>query len=290
MSVSTIGFASIEIASRWLAEGDAGRQPRDGAPRLFCFPHAGAGPGAFRGWSEAAGVSFAVSRVQLPGREGRLREASYESVPALVGALVDALQPILAGPFAFFGHSVGATVAFEVARELRRRGAPLPAALFVAGRQAPQLPWSHPAVRHLADLPLLHAVQRRYGTVPPTLLEDAEVRELLTPALRADLALVETYRYDPEPPFAFPILAFGGLADAMVTRADVEAWREQTTGSFRARMLAGGHLFVADQREALLAEMREAVRAGPGAPIESDRVPGSAGAPVVAAPAIDRGV
>ncbi len=283
MSVSTIGFASP-----WLLQEAGGPQAPGAVPHVFCFPYAGAGPGAFRGWSEAAAGRFVVSRVQLPGRESRLREAPYESMPELVGALVDALRPVLAGRYAFFGHSVGASVAFEVARELRRRGASLPAALFVAGRQAPQLPWPHPAVRHLADLPLLHAVQRRYGTVPTALLEDAEVRELLTPALRSDLALVETYSYDPEPPFAFPMLAFGGSSDEMITRADIEAWREQTTGTFRARMLEGGHLFVADQRDVLLAEMSAVVGIGPDAPLEADRDSRSAGSPVLPDSVIDR--
>jgi surfactin synthase thioesterase subunit len=266
LPVSAMGFTSP-----WLVEGGGGVRALATLPRLFCFPHAGAGPGAFRGWSEAAAGSFAVSRVQLPGRESRLREPSCESMPELIRALADALRPVLTGRFAFFGHSLGATVAFELARELRRRGDPLPAALFVAGRQAPQLPWRHPGLRRLPDLQLLHAVQQRYGTVPTPMLEDAELRELLTPALRADLALVETYAYEPEPAFAFPILAFGGTADDMVTQADIEGWRNQTTDSFRARMLPGGHLFVADQRVVLLADMRATVHVNVEPSPELDR-------------------
>ncbi len=285
MSVSTTGSTS-----RWLVEGGGGPHASGTLPRLFCFPYAGAGPGAFRGWFEAAAGSFLVSRVQLPGRESRLREAPYESMPELVAALAGALRPVLTERFAFFGHSVGATIAFEVARELRRQGDRLPAALFVAGRQAPQLDWPHPAVRQLADLPLLHAVQRRYGTVPAAMLEDAEVRELLAPALRADLALVETYAYEPEPPFAFPIFAFGGRADAMVTPADIEGWQEQTTGSFRARMLDGGHLFLAEQREVLLAEMREVVHVNLGVRSDLDRSPHVARPRVLADPVTDRAV
>ncbi len=227
--------------------------------RLFCFPHAGVGAAAFRGWFEAAAGSFVVSRVQLPGRENRFREPNAISISELVGPLAEALRPVLDERFVFFGHSLGATIAFEVARELRRTGGPLPAALFVAGRQAPQLPWRHPPIRHLDDMRLLHAVQDRYGSVPAVMLEDAELREVLTPTLRADLALVETYAYAAESPFDFPIAAFGGLSDAMVSKDDVDAWRAQTTGAFRTRMCQGGHLFVADQRDVLLQEMHDVV-------------------------------
>lgn len=273
------------VTTRWFIEDGDGLSAAGTLPRLVCFPYSGAGAGAFRGWPQAAAESFLVSRVQLPGRESRLREPPYESMPALVEGLVEALRPALKGPFAFFGHSLGATIAFEVARELRRQAEPLPAALFVAGRQAPQCPWLLPAIRHLADLPLLQAVQQRYGSVPPPLFDDAELRDLLTPALRADLALVETYAYQPEPPFAFPIRAFGGSADGMVPQADVEAWGEQTTGNFRARMLPGGHLFVADQREVLLAEMRKVVSRDPETSSELDRSRYSTRAPRHAEPA-----
>ncbi len=228
----------------------------DKSPLLFCFPHAGVGASAYRGWFEAAAGALSVVRVQLPGRESRLREPAQLALPVLVDELTEAVLPRLTRPFAFLGHSLGATLAFEVARELRRRGAPLPRVLVVAARQAPHIAWRHPAICHLDDSALLIEVGRRYGSVPAIMLEDAELRGLLTPALRADLSLVETYSYAPEGPFAFPIVACGGIDDRMVARDEILAWSQHTTGEFRSRMFPNGHLFVSEQRDALLEEIR----------------------------------
>src|SRR3954468_16780518 len=172
-------------SSRWII---VPRRRRDALARLFCFPHAGVGISAYRGWADAAPEGLEVCLIQPPGRENRLREAPLTSIPETAATLVAELEPLSEIPFAFFGHSLGAVVAFETVRALQRAGAVLPSALFVAASRAPQLAWPHPPVRHLEDVPLLEVLNRRYGSVPQVVLDDPELRELLVPAVRADMA------------------------------------------------------------------------------------------------------
>jgi medium-chain acyl-[acyl-carrier-protein] hydrolase len=240
------------VSNGWIV---AVKPKPEAAARLFCFSHAGAGSASYRGWGDDAPEGLEVCTIQLPGRENRLREAPFTSLSALARALADAIQPVNDRPFAFFGHSLGATIAFETARELRRSGNPLPATLFVSASRAPQLPWPHPPVRHLNDVDLLTEVHRRYGSVPEVLFDDVELRELLTPTLRADMTLIETYRYEPEAPFDCPVIAFGGDEDRMVARSALDQWNDQTSGHFRLRILAGDHLFLQSRRQELLEDI-----------------------------------
>lgn len=241
-----------KVSNKWIV---APQIRAEVVARLFCFPHAGAGGAAYRGWSDAAPREVEVNTVQLPGRENRLREAPFTSLVELARALVDNLPIGNDLPFAFFGHSLGAIIAFETIRQLRRSGKALPAALFVSASRAPQLPWPHAPVRQLGDVELLTEVHRRYGSVPEVILQDAELRELLTPTLRADMSVIETYRYEAEAPFEFPVVAFGGDTDRMVSPPELEGWREQTVGAFRLRMVAGDHLFLQSARGILLEEI-----------------------------------
>jgi medium-chain acyl-[acyl-carrier-protein] hydrolase len=238
--------------NRWIVA--SGAKP-EAVARLFCFSHAGAGVAAYRGWAEAASSRLEVCTIQLPGRENRLRETPSTSLEELASALADAIHSMSERPFAVFGHSLGGIIAFETIRQLRRSGGAIPTALFVSASRAPQFPWPHSPVRHLGDLELLTEVHRRYGSVPEVILEDAELRQLLTPALRADMTVMETYRHEAEAPFGFPIVAFGGDEDRMVGRPDLEGWSEQTSGAFRLRMLAGDHLFLQTRRRELLDEI-----------------------------------
>jgi medium-chain acyl-[acyl-carrier-protein] hydrolase len=243
-------------SNRWIVA--AGSKP-EATVRLFCFSHAGAGGAAYRGWGGAAPLELEVCTVQLPGRENRLREAPFTSLTELVKALTDSLQSTNDRPFAFFGHSLGAIIAFETVRQLRRSGGPLPTTLFVSASRAPQLPWPHPPVQHMGDLELLNEVHRRYGSVPSLILEDVELRQLLTPALRADMTLIENYHYEMEAPFDFPIVAFGGDIDSMVGRSEIERWNEQTSKSFKLRMLDGDHLFLQTRCKDLLEDIGSAL-------------------------------
>lgn len=234
----------------------------DAQQRLFCFSYAGAGAAAYRGWSTDAHEGLDICAIQLPGRENRLRETPLHSIRELVESIAKAILPLLDRPFAFFGHSLGALLAFETARELRRVGAASPTTLFVSACRAPQLPWPHPPVRHLEDLDLLTEVNRRYGSVPSVILADAELRGLLTPALRADMTLVETYTYIEEMPFAFPIVAFGGDTDPMVSHEALAQWNLQTTDEFQHHTVTGDHLFLQTARQTLLNNIERSLGLG----------------------------
>jgi medium-chain acyl-[acyl-carrier-protein] hydrolase len=174
-----------------------------------------------------------------------------------VAAAADALRPHLNLPFALFGHSMGALVAFELARELRRRAWPLPVMLAVSGHEAAQRPDPDPPVAHLPDAEFLHEIRTRYGGIPDEVLAEEELIQVLLPVLRADVLLLESYVYQHEPPLDCAISCFGGVQDGHVTRADLEAWREQTRGPFELHTVPGGHFFIDSAREAVLRALSE---------------------------------
>jgi medium-chain acyl-[acyl-carrier-protein] hydrolase len=216
--------------------------------RLFCFPYAGGGASAYRGWAASLPDDVEVCPVQLPGRESRLREPPFQQPEPLVAALADALRAHLDLPFAFFGHSMGAMLSFELARELRRRGDTLPLHLFVSGRRAPQVPNREEDIHALPEPEFLVKLRELNGT-PEEVLQHAELMRLLIPVLRADFSVNETYVFRPEEPLDLGISAFGGLGDQEVTREDMVGWSEHGRGPFRLRMLPGDHFFLHSARD-----------------------------------------
>lgn len=211
--------------------------------RLFCFPYAGGGAAVYHGWREKLGAAIDVCPVQLPGRGSRLHEAPHSRIGPAVEELIAGIGPYLDLPVAFFGHSMGAIIAYELARALRRRLAIEPRHLFVSGRRAPHVTREPVPIEQLDEPALLAEVRRLDGT-PPEVLRNRELLALVLPTLRADFALCETYTHTPSLPLSCPVTAFGGLADPQATRAEVEAWREHTSGRFVARLLPGDHFFI----------------------------------------------
>lgn len=231
--------------------------PDDGARlRLFCFAYAGGGASVFYPWKGMLPPGVELCALQMPGREVRLAERPIVEWPALVAQLEEALEPWINRPFAFFGHSLGAVIAFEVARALRHRGRPEPLHLFLSGRSAPQLPPDRQPVHALPDPEFIAEVGRLNGT-PEEVLRNAELMELLIPVLRADFCLSESYRYCDEPALSAPISAYGGWKDEDTPSEKVAAWREQTLGPFRQTMFSGGHFFLNENRRELLAELSD---------------------------------
>lgn len=239
---------STAPAERWLAYREANSRAR---LRMFCFPYAGGGASAYRGWGASLPQEIEVCPVQLPGREGRLREPPFTGSEEMITAIADALTPWLDLPFVFFGHSMGGMIGFELTRELRRRGRTLPLHLFVSGRRAPQLPARDEPIHDLPEPEFIERLRELDGT-PEEVLQHAELMKLLIPLLRADFAVNETYVYAEEPPIDIGISAFGGLSDVDVSRDDVEAWSVQTRGRFRMRMMPGGHFFLHTQKDLIL--------------------------------------
>lgn len=219
--------------------------------RLFCFPYAGGGSLTFRTWANQLGPSVAVCPAQLPGREGRLVENLFTRYQSLVEAIADAIFPYLDRPFAFFGHSMGAIISFELARHLRRHNGPTPAHVFVSGRRAPHLSVNEPTTYKLPDFEFTEELRRLNGT-PREVLDNAELMNLLIPLLKADFEVCQTYRYTNGPPLDCPISAFGGLQDRDVGSEMVEAWGQHTAGPFRRWMLPGDHFFIHSAQKRLL--------------------------------------
>jgi len=171
-------------------------------------------------------------------------------MPALVDALADIIWPFVDTDFAFFGHSMGALVAFEIARELRRRGGIKAQMLFVSGRRAPHLRNSDALTYNLPEAELIAELRRLNGT-PRELLEDRGVMRMLLPLLRADFELLETYQYRREMPLDIPIVVYGGVEDAEAPRNELLQWEDQTTAAFSLHMLPGDHFFVRSSQSIL---------------------------------------
>jgi surfactin synthase thioesterase subunit len=242
----------------------------DSAVRLFCFPFAGGGASAYHSWARALPASVEVRSVQLPGHETRLREPLITCAQTLGGLIADALLPYLDRPFAFFGHSLGALLSFEAARELRRRGSPMPDRMFVSAKSAPQLPLARPPVFELPEADFLQELRRLFR--PP---EEAwgipELLQLLLPVMRADMAVCDSYVFTREPPLPCPIQAFGGEDDPEAGFGRLDAWREQTTSTFSTHVFPGGHFYLF----AVAAEL-QAVVGGELARLLEERGPRSA--------------
>jgi len=234
----------------------SGRQ-RPGRLRLFCLPYAGGAASAYRAWADGLSPEVEVCPVQLPGRGSRFREPPFRRLEDLLPALADGIAPLLDRPFSLFGHSMGAVVAFELARELRRRGAPAPVLLAVSGHQAPPRPEVEPPFSHLPDAAFLEELRRRYDGIPPEVLAEEELLQLLLPVLRADIQVLETYAYAGEPPLDCPLSCFGGEDDPHVSLADLEAWSDETSGRLQVRTFPGGHFFVESARSDVLRALGE---------------------------------
>jgi len=211
--------------------------------RLFLLPFAGAGAAPFRSWPAGLRNDLEIYGVQPPGRESRLAEPPFRALRPMVRALADDIDGLVREPFALFGHSLGALLAFELSRELRRRGHGEPAHLVVSAFRAPQLPDRRPALHGLADDRLV-AELRRLGGTPPEVLDRPEILAMVLPTLRADLAVSETYVYRHEPPLGCAVTAWGGRSDPDVTETALRDWAATTTGPFDLRRFDGGHMYL----------------------------------------------
>ena len=243
-----------KCAGSWLVRPKAQMSAK---VRLFCIPFAGVGPSAFRGWSDLLEPGVEVVCIHTPGRESRIRERPIETVVGLAQSIADAIPGWLDRPFAIFGHSLGGLIGFELARTLRSRGLPQPLHLFASATRAPSLPNPYPALRDLPDRELLDQVNRRYdGSVPEVILSSQELCELFVPALRADLAALETYEYLRMGPLTCPISVFGGDRDTHITADVLKPWALETERACDLRMFDGGHLFLQSARDGLVGAIR----------------------------------
>ncbi len=219
--------------------------------RLFCFHYAGGGVSVFRSWQSKLPAEIELCLVQLPGRESRIMDPLFTRLPPLIYALTTSIRPYLNKPFAFFGHSMGALVSFELTRQLRTQQLQLPLHLFASAHRAPQFANPDPPIHNLAEKEFIKEITKLNGT-PQRVLENEELMQMMLPIIRADFAVCETYLYRQEPPLACAISAFGGLADPNVSQDQLEAWQIQTSKAFKLTMFEGDHFYLHDQRDGLL--------------------------------------
>lgn len=221
--------------------------------RLFCFHHSGTGASVFRDWSKCLPDSVVVCPIQLPGRETRLGEPLRTHLQGVSEEIAEAMRPYLDRPFAFFGHSLGAIICFEVARQLRRQNLPQPAHLFIASCCAPHRMTRSGILLHQADdAVILETVEHRYGNLPKNIKQNPMLVRYLLPILRADFELGETYHCEPGQPLDCPISVFGGTADQTVAPEELRAWGEQTQSTCTLKMFSGNHFFFVKEPSSLL--------------------------------------
>lgn len=240
-------------SSRTLANPTWFQVPPDSRARfrLFCFPYAGGSSAVFRSWTRLINPNIEVVPALLPGREFRLSEPAFTHLEPLVESLTREIFSFLDRPFAFFGHSMGALISFELARRLRSERGLETDHLFISGRRAPQVPERDPEIHTLPEPEFIAEVQRLNGT-PKEVLDHAELMELLIPMLRADFSICGNYNFVPGPQLKCSITAIGGTQDDTATKEKLEGWCEQTAGRCRIRMLEGDHFFVNQQRQEII--------------------------------------
>ncbi|MFH8410280.1 thioesterase II family protein [Streptomyces sp. NPDC018019] len=230
--------------------------PAPDRPRqLVCFPHAGgSAPFFFPVSAELSPVAEVLS-VQYPGRQDRRNETSPSAITTMADRVYAALKDRIGSrPTAFFGHSMGAMVAFEVARRLEADGGEL-THLFASGRRAPSR-YRTESVHRRDDDGIVAELKRLSGT-DTSVLGDEELLRMVLPAIRSDYTAVETYRCDPGASIKAPITALTGDSDPLTTVEEAEDWRAHTTGAFDLRVYPGGHFFLSSQAPAVLAVLRE---------------------------------
>jgi medium-chain acyl-[acyl-carrier-protein] hydrolase len=234
-------------ANDWVVRYRANEQAR---LRLFCFPYAGGGASLFRAWLDALPPEVELCGIQLPGRETRLREPAYTRLVPLIQELAEAIIPYLDRPFAFYGHSMGALISFELARQLRRVHNRHPVGLYLAAYRAPQLPNPNIRIHHLPE-EMFKVVLRAEG-IPETILQNRELMQAMLPTLRADFELCDTYEYKEEAPLACPFLIFGGQDDVRVNLADLELWPVHSSTQSHLSVMPGSHFFLHSAQDLLL--------------------------------------
>lgn len=224
--------------------------------RLVAFPFAGGSASAFRTWPEALGPEIELVCAHLPGRERRMSEFALASIDAMVAQVAEAITLEVEPPYALFGHSMGGIIAYELAREVARRGETPPIGVIVSAVNAPHVRDRRPPIHDLPEEEFVQAL-RDLGGTPEAVFANRELVDLLLPALRADFEAVESYTWSPGPPIRCPLVAYiAPDDDDIIDRADVEAWCEYSEFPLEPVMFPGGHFFLLNHTRQLVEQVR----------------------------------
>lgn len=226
--------------------------------RLFCFSYAGGSASTFYDWHKHLPDDVEVCSIQLPGRGTRFKEQAYTNLGSILTAVENAISAKVDVPYAFFGHSMGAQLAFELTRRLRQSGAPDPECLFISGRKAPQLKARRKPIHDLPETEFREQLKQLNGT-PQAALDDPELMDLVSPILRADFKAIETWQFEPSEPLEVPLVVMGGNRDNHVSLDDLEEWRKLTRGSFSLELFSGDHFFINQSTDALLSSLNKSL-------------------------------
>ncbi|MCW7537073.1 alpha/beta fold hydrolase [Aquabacterium sp. A7-Y] len=240
---------------RWFSLLGGARAPQ---VRLYCLPYAGAGHTIFRPWGALVSDALELALVKLPGRGERYREPRPATLAGLADSIADAIAAEAPHRFALFGHSMGALMAFEVARRLSHDLGRPPEALFVSGRRAPGSPASLAPLLQLDDAGFLRHVHAM-GGFPDELLANQDAVDYFLPILRADFAWCEQHRDRPRPPLPCPIVVYGGRDDSTAPPALLQGWAGQSSAGCRIELYDGGHFFLFPQQDGLLRSIQQSL-------------------------------
>lgn len=243
---------SSRLINRWIVR----RQINEAAKlRMFCFPYAGGSATIYNDWYKYS-HNIEVCAIQYPGHGNRLLETPINNLSTLVKKIKEVIRCYLDKPFVFFGHSLGALVAYELTRELRRENKQCPEILFISAFRAPHLPFKRNELHKLPDNDLLESLRQMNGT-PEVILRDQEMMDLMLPMIRADLEVSETYSYVQEHPLNIPITVFGGIEDSSIAYEALEAWGMHTDQRFRLISFRGDHFFLHNNGEHMFKVINE---------------------------------
>jgi medium-chain acyl-[acyl-carrier-protein] hydrolase len=240
----------------WRAQTPESRTPP--TRRIVCLPYAGGGAALFRSWVRHLDGGTEIWAARLPGRESRVREPGRTDLRKLANELAEVLAPALpasgAVPFAVFGYSLGALIAYELTSALQRLGAATPALLAVGGHDAPNVSRTDLGLSSADDETLVEGL-RQLGGTPHEVLEHPELRGIVLPAIRADFTMLESYRHGPSAPIACPLATYTAVADPEITPGGIAAWQQLTGSPVRHRTFPGGHFFLDDDPAALIRQL-----------------------------------
>lgn len=252
-----------DSSNRWFESLSTAREPQ---LRLFCFPYAGGSAHVFREWQQHFAPEIDVCLVHLPGRARRIGEPPHMRLQPLVEDIADGIRAELKGKFAFYGHSMGALISFELTRELRRRNWDSPVHLFLSACRAPTVVRAGPPTFDLPVQEFIAEIRKLNGT-PKEFLGNPEFQKALLPLLRADFEITDTYKYCAESPIACPINIYAGEQDELATAENVAPWELQTSAECTIRVFPGDHFFIQSQKtefvKALRHDLLDALSAGP---------------------------